>query len=490
MHPNIIIGIVFFIYIAGMLWIGLVAYRRTSNVSDYLLGGRKLSSVVTALSAGASDMSGWLLLGLPGYAYLAGYSAGWIAVGLIIGTYLNWKFIAEKLRIFTAAFGNSLTLSEYFENRFSDKSRILRTVTAIFILIFFLFYTSSGLVAGGKLFTTIFGIPYLWAVFLGGFAVIIYTFMGGFFAVCWTDAVQGLLMSFALILVPVVAIIHQGGITASLNAMSAVSPAMLNPFMETSGKAVSLISIISLLAWGLGYFGQPHILVRFMAISSSEKIPQARKIGMWWVFFCLAGALVVGFAGVGAVETKLQGADSEKVFIILIQTLLHPVMTGVCMAAILAAVMSTASSQLLVCSSALTEDIYKPFIRKNASQKELMWIGRISVLLISAFAFLLSLNPNNKVLDLVAFAWGGFGAAFGPTIILSLFWKRMTTQGAFAGILVGGVTVFVWDKLLKGGIFDVYEIVPGFIFSMIAIVIVSLLSKPPENIDKIFSLKK
>ena len=481
MQSTATIGATFIVYLAGMLAIGIFAYYRTGNLSDYLLGGRRLSSFTAALSAGASDMSGWLLLGLPGYAYAKGYEAGWIALGLLIGTYVNWRFIAARLRIYTAALGDSITLSEYFENRFNDRSRILRIVTAFFILVFFLFYTSSGLVAGGKLFESVFGLPYLWAVLGGALAVIIYTFLGGFMAVCWTDCVQGLLMLLALVIVPAIAIAGQGGWGRAAEAMRAVNPEMLTPFKVSGG----LLAIVSLMAWGLGYFGQPHILARFMAIRSSNDIPRARTIAMSWVFIGMAGALVVGFSGVGALATPLSGADTEKVFILLVQSLLHPVPAGICLAAILAAIMSTADSQLLVASSALTEDFYKPFIRKRASQKELVWVGRLTVVLIAIIAFALAMNPDNKVLDLVAFAWGGFGAAFGPAIIMSLFWKRMTKAGAFAGILTGGVTVFIWGKLLKGGLFDLYEIVPGFMLSLAAIVIASLLSKPPDTVEKL-----
>ena len=488
MQSNLTISATFIVYLAGMLAIGIIAYYRTGDLSDYLLGGRSLNSFTTALSAGASDMSGWLLLGLPGYAYAKGYEAGWIALGLLIGTYINWRFIAERLRIFTAALGDSITLSEYFENRFNDKTRILRIASAFFILVFFLFYTSSGLVAGGKLFNSVFGLPYMWAVLLGALAIIIYTFLGGFMAVCWTDCIQGLLMFLALAIVPIVAIVSLGGWGSATEAMRSVNPSLLNPFKSIDGQAISALSIISLMAWGLGYFGQPHILARFMAIRSSDEIPQARMIAMWWVFIGMAGALFVGFAGIGVFETPLKGADTEKVFILLVQSLLHPIPAGICLAAILAAIMSTADSQLLVSSSALTEDFYKPFIRKNASQKELIWVGRITVVIIAAIAFILAMNPESKVLDLVAFAWAGFGAAFGPTIIMSLFWKRMTRAGAFAGILVGGITVFIWGKFLNGGIFDLYEIVPGFILSLIAIIIASFLSKLPEDLEKsIFS---
>ena len=482
MQGEITIITTFFAYLVLMLAIGIYSYLRTKNVSDYLLGGRRLNCFTTALSAGASDMSGWLLLGLPGLAYASGMEAGWLALGLLIGTYINWKFVASRLREFTAALGDSITLSEYFENRFEDRSHIIRTVTAIFILIFFLFYTSSGLVAGGKLFESVFGLPYIWAVSIGALVIMGYTFLGGFTAVCLTDCIQGLLMFLALIVVPVVAIIHQGGWNSTFQAMRSVDPAMLNPFKSVGSGSLSALSIVSLLAWGLGYFGQPHILARFMAITSSDKIKGARNIAMWWVFMGMFGALLVGFSGIGGLEVVLKGADTEKVFIKLIELLLHPIPAGICLAAILAAIMSTADSQLLVSSSALTEDIYKPFIRKKASQKELVWVGRGTVIVVAVIAFFIAMDPHSKVLDLVAYAWAGFGATFGPAILLSLFWKRMSKMGAFAGIVTGGMVVVIW-KRLQGGIFELYEIVPGFILSVIAIVVTSYLSKPPDDIE-------
>ncbi|MEJ2627412.1 MAG: sodium/solute symporter, partial [bacterium] len=358
----------------------------------------------------------------------------------------------------------------------------IRTATAVFILIFFLFYTSSGLVAGGKLFESVFGLPYLGAVSIGALVIICYTFLGGFTAVCLTDCIQGLLMFLALIVVPLVSIIHQGGWNATFQAMRSVDPAMLNPFKSVGGGSLSVISIVSLVAWGLGYFGQPHILARFMAINSSDKMGRARMIAMWWVFIGMFGALLVGFSGIGSLEVMLKGADTEKVFIKLIELLLHPIPAGICLAAILAAIMSTADSQLLVSSSALTEDVYKPFIRKRASQNELVWVGRSAVIIIAVIAFFIAMDPESKVLDLVAYAWAGFGATFGPAILLSLFWKRMSKMGAFAGIVTGGVVVVIW-KQLQGGIFELYEIVPGFLMSMVAIILVSLLSRPPEDIE-------
>jgi sodium/proline symporter len=475
-HDGVIVGM-FLLYIVGMFAIGLIAYKRTNNLADYLLGGRRLGAFVTALSAGASDMSGWLLLGLPGYAYACGYEASWIAIGLYVGTYLNWKLVAAPLRRATEALGDSLTLSDYLENRFADSTRLLRVVSAVFILIFFLFYTASGLVAGGKLFSSVFGLPYQWAVVLGVLAIILYTSVGGFIAVCWTDAVQGVLMLLALLAVPGVAIARLGGWAQTTAAMQQVSPNMLTFFTGMDGKPLTAIAIISLLGWGLGYCGQPHILTRFMAISSDKELPKARRIAMVWVGFSLLAALVIGMVGVGSLPETLKGADSEKVFIVLVESMFHPVPAGICLAAIMAAIMSTADSQLLVCTSVITEDFYKTFFRRDASQGELIWVSRVSVVVIAGCALLLALNPNSKVLDLVAYAWAGFGAAFGPTLVLSLYWKRMTRSAALAGIISGGLTVIVW-KQLSGGIFDLYEIVPGFLLSALVIVVVTLLTAP------------
>ncbi|MBB5322382.1 sodium/proline symporter PutP [Marinobacter oulmenensis] len=475
---NIGVTITFILYILMMLGVGYVAWKRTSNLSDYILGGRSLGPLPSALSAGASDMSGWLLLGLPGYAYAAGYEAIWIAVGLLAGTWLNWLFVARRLRTYSLAAGDSLTLPSYFENRFNDTSRILRVVCAFFILLFFLFYTSSGLVAGGKLFETVFGLDYNIAIVVGTLAVVSYTFFGGFLAVSWTDVIQGLLMFAALLLVPIIAMNAAGGWDATQAAMEAKNPEFLNALTGTDGNALGAMAIISLLAWGLGYFGQPHILARFKAIRSEDDVPTARRIAVIWSGLGLLGALLVGFSAIGYFETPLD--DGERAFMLLVDAMFHPVIAGILLAAILAAIMSTADSQLLVSSSALAEDFYKAIFRKDASQKELVWVGRFAVVGIAIIALLLGLDPDSKVLELVSYAWAGFGAAFGPALILSLFWKGMNRAGAIAGIIVGGVTVVVWGNI-SGGIFDLYEIVPGFILAAIAIVVVSKVSGTPHQ---------
>ena len=475
-----IVGATFIVYICLMMFIGYLAWRRTKNLSDYILGGRRLGSWVTAMSASASDMSGWLLLGLPGYAYAAGMEAGWIALGLLVGTYVNWRLVAARLRHYSVIAGDSQTLPEFFENRFHDETRLLRTVSAIFILLFFLFYTSSGLVAGGKLFNAVFDLPYHWAVTAGALVIVIYTFFGGFLAVSWTDLFQGLLMALALLIVPLIAISGLGGWGATLSSVSETNPALLNALTNVKNEPLGLLAIISLMAWGLGYFGQPHILARFKAIRSVTEIPAARRIAVSWVSITLICAVLVGLVGIGYLEQPLQGADTEKVFILLVDALFHPVVAGLCLAAILAAIMSTADSQLLVSAAALTSDLYKPFFRRAASEQELIWTGRVAVLVIAMIGLVLAWDPERKILDLVAYAWAGFGAAFGPTLILSLYWRRMNRYGALAGIIVGGLTVVIW-KQLSGGLFDIYEIVPGFIFSMLSIVVISLLTHTPEK---------
>jgi sodium/proline symporter len=475
MSASYSVAITFFLYLGIMLWIGIWAYKKTNNLSDYILGGRSLGPWPSALSAGASDMSGWLLLGMPGYAYVAGWEASWLGLGLIIGTYLNWLIVAPRLRVYSQLAGDSLTLPQYFSNRFNDKVAI-RVISAFFILLFFLFYTSSGLVAGGKLFESVFGMDYTVAVTVGTLAVVSYTFFGGFLAVAWTDLVQGLLMAAALMIVPVVAFMELGDSPSVILAASNVE--LLDPFTKATGEALGWISIVSLLAWGLGYFGQPHILARFKAIRSKDDIPAARRIAVTWTLLGLLGAFFVGIAGIGYFETPL--ADSETVFISLVQALFHPLVAGFLLAAILAAIMSTADSQLLVSSAAFTEDFYKSIFNKEAKPESLVKIGRFAVVGTATVAWILALNPESSVLGLVSYAWAGFGAAFGPAVILSLFWARMNRQGCLAGILVGGITVVVW-KQLSGGLFDIYEIVPGFIFAMIAIIVVSLLTPEPEK---------
>ena len=473
---NFAVPMTFCVYIVVMLVIGLVAYRRTQNASDYFLGGRRLSPLSAGLSAGASDMSGWLLLGLPGYAYTAGYEALWLAGGLLLGKYMNWRITAKRLRSYSIV-TESLTLPEFLSHRFHDRSKALEIVSAFFILLFFLFYTSSGLVAGGKLFETVFGIDYTTAAIIGTICILSYTLFGGFLAVCWTDVVQGLLMAAALLIVPIAAI--QGGSGNLVSDLSAINPALLDLWHDVNGSPLSAIVVISLLAWGLGYCGQPHILARFQACRSNRGLTVARRIEMTWVTLSMVGAVSVGMVGLVYV-TKNGGAlqDPEQIFLLLVNSIFHPVIAGILLAAVLAAVMSTIDSQLLVCSSAFAEDFYKQILRKNASSEEIVKVGRLAVLGIAICALFLAMSPNSSVLGLVSYAWAGFGAAFGPVIIASLYWRRLNRHGALAGIVVGGLTVVVW-KQLSGGLFDVYEILPGFIFSTLAMILVALLTNAP-----------
>ena len=468
--------ITFLIYIAAMILIGFIAYRATKNFSDYILGGRSLGSFVTALSAGASDMSGWLLMGLPGAIFVAGLSESWIAIGLIVGAWLNWLFVAGRLRVHTEHNHNALTLPDYFSHRFEDESRMLRIFSALVILVFFTIYCASGVVAGARLFESSFGVPYEYALWIGAAATILYVFIGGFLAVSWTDTVQATLMIFALLITPVFVILALGDMGTAMATIEAQNPANFDMF-----RGLSFVAIISLLAWGLGYFGQPHILVRFMAADSIKTIPNARRIGMTWMILTLAGAVAVGFLGTAyfADHPEQAGAVSqngERVFMELVKILFNPWVAGIILSGVLAAVMSTLSAQLLVSSSALTQDFYKAMLRKNASQTELVWVGRGMVLLIALIAIGIASNPDSKVLGLVSYAWAGFGAAFGPVVLISLLWKRMTRNGALVGMLVGAVTVVVWKEFIGLGL---YEIIPGFIFASIAIYVVSKMGAEP-----------
>lgn len=487
---NIAITSTFLVYLFAMLAIGYIAYQRTANSSDYFLGGRTLGPLPAALSAGASDMSGWLLLGVPGYAYAVGLESLWLVGGLLVGSWLNWLICAKRLRTYSITANNSLTIPGYLANRFNDNSKVIQLISAFFILLFFLFYTSSGLVAGGKLFETVFGLDYSVAVILGTVCVVSYTLFGGFLAVAWTDVVQGLLMSAALIVVPIV--IMDADFSQLGMALELKNPELLTVFNDIKGHPLSIITIISLIAWGLGYFGQPHILARFKATRSNKDLTTARRISVLWTALSMTGAVMIGLVGLLYVDSNLTNelADPEKIFILLVNAAFHPVVAGILLAAILAAIMSTADSQLLVSSSALAEDFYKKLLNENASEKRIVLIGRLGVVSLATIAMLLALKPDSSVLGLVSYAWAGFGAAFGPVLLLSLFWKRMNRNGALAGIIVGALTVVIW-KELSGGIFDIYELLPGFIFASIAVVITSLVSAPPaDDVQAMFDTYK
>lgn len=464
------------VYMAICLGLGVLAWRRTRNLGDFILGGRSLGSWVTALSAQSTDMSGWLLMGLPGLAYASGFDGIWLLLGLVAGTWLNWRWIAAPLRETTERLGNSLTLPDFFERRYEDHSRVLRSLSAFFILVFFVFYTSSGFVAAGRLFESLFGLPYFEAMFWGSIVMLAYTFLGGFLAVSWSDVLQGTLMFIALVLVAVLGVSMAGGFATTFERLETLDATLLDPFVADAGEALGWVGILSLLGWGLGYAGQPHILARFMAAKSVEHITVARRVAMLWVVIVLVAAVFVGLSGRLVLPEPLVGTDTEKVFILMSTTYLHPALAGLCLAGIMAAVMSTASAQLLVASSAFTQDFYGSLFRPQASTAELLWAGRLSVLVIAVLAFIIALDPSSTVLELVAWAWAGFGAAFGPAVILSLYDARTTRNGVLAGIVVGGVTVIFWKQFASlGGLFALYELVPGFTLSLLVTMGVSRL---------------
>lgn len=574
---NIPIAVMFIAYSALMLFIGFYFYRQNKSTEDYFLGGRSMGPVVSALSAGASDMSGWLLMGLPGALYVSGFVDSYIAIGLTIGASLNWIFVAKRLRIYTSVVSNSLTIPDYFETRFSDDKHILRVVCAAVILIFFTFYVSSGLVSGAKLFEEVFGIRYDYALTTGTFIIVAYTFLGGYKAVCWTDMIQGLLMILALVVVPIVMFLQLGSfkevasyiahsdesskkivqiqndipnilkniksvesqakiqvLIESLNETQdrSISSAKLDEKLKTDSQiqaffnndlstaifsrdfakrlsealeandfarlenllaawqyipfvakdrlswlsGVSLVGIISALAWGLGYFGQPHILVRFMSIRSTKDIPAATFIGIAWMAICLIAACFIGMLGVAYVNKfNLSLQDPERIFIVMSQLLFNPWIAGILLSAILAAIMSTASSQLLVSSSTIAEDFYKKIFKQEASEAMVLRLGKVGVLVVALIAFVISTDKNSSVLSIVAYAWAGFGASFGSVMLFSLFWSRMTRIGAIAGMISGAVVVVAWKQLFADT--GVYEIIPGFVVASLAIIIFSLASK-------------
>ena len=471
------------LYFVAMLGIGLFAYKNsTSDMSGYLLGGQKVSPQVTALSAGASDMSGWMLMGLPGAMFVMGYETIFIAIGLTLGALINYIVVAPKLRVFTEVANDALTIPEFFANRFCQPKGSVRIISAVIIVLFFTLYTSAGLVAGGKLFESAFGLSYHLGLIVTLAVVVSYTLLGGFLAVSMTDFVQGCIMFLALVLVPVVAYQQFDGVS-DLNNFAQQSI----PSFSASMGDISFWALLSSLAWGLGYFGQPHIIVRFMAIRSVADIKIARTIGMSWMLVTIIGALATGLVGVAyANKFALVVEDPETIFIIFSNLLFHPLISGFLMAAILAAIMSTISSQLLVSASSLTEDIYRLKAGKQASESESVRIGRYGVAGVAVMAMLLALDSSNSILSLVSNAWAGFGAAFGPLVLYSLYYKKLTHKAAVAGIITGAVTVLFWiyaPILSDGNTLSsiVYEIVPGFILSSAVIWLVSRISTAPNE---------
>ena len=472
------------IYMAAMLYIGWYSYKKTSNLTDYVLGGRSLGPAVTALSAGAADMSGWLLMGLPGGIYVSGLANAWIAIGLTIGAYLNWLLVAPRLRSYTHVANDSITIPGYLENRFKDDTKLLRMVSGIVILLFFTFYVSSGMVAGAVFFQSSFDLDYHTGLLLVSAVVVTYTLFGGFLAVSYTDFVQGLMMLLALMLVPILGFSKTGGVTETFDTIRAIDPALLDLF-----KGTTFLGIISTAAWGLGYFGQPHILTRFMAITTVRETKSARRIGMGWMIFSLIGTILTALIGLAyfTQNPQLKLNNPEAVFIELGQIFFHPLFAGFMLAAVLAAIMSTISSQLIVTSSALTEDLYKVLLKKNGTDKQYVFFGRMAVLAVAIIAAFLAWEENETILGLVAYAWAGFGAAFGPVIILSLYWRKMTNWGAILGMIAGALTVIIWKNVGLGD--TMYEIVPGFIINFIVSVVVSYFTyKPNAEIEKEFDL--
>ena len=480
----VIIGAIFALYLGLMVFIGVRNYSKTDTLSKYLLGGRSLNAWVSAMSAQASDMSGWLLIGLPGTAYViytGTLEAIWTAIGLWLGTYLNWLFVAKRLRKYTFISQDSITIPDFFENRFRDTKHILRLVSGVFIVIFFLVYTSSQFAAGGKLFTTIFGVDYKVGLIIGAVIILAYTTLGGFNAVCSTDTIMGATMFVALIIVPIFALNNVGGSDALAQRLSELTPESLGFFPEENGHINTLL-LASCLGWGLGYFGQPHILVRFMAIKSPDEVQKSRIIAMIWVSITLAAAIIVGVIGKAMMPDL---ADGETVFMEMINGMFNPVIAGILMTAILAAIMSTASSQLLVTASSISRDILATILKKDTEGKGIVWASRIAVVVVSVVAIIMALDPDSSVFGLVSCAWGGFGSAFGPMILFALFWRRMTLPGAIAGMITGGVVDLFWYNM-SGGIFDIYEIIPGFLFSSLVIIVVSLATKVPKEITDEF----
>ncbi|MGY6552226.1 MAG: sodium/proline symporter PutP [Erythrobacter sp.] len=484
-------------YFVLMLVIGLYAWRKsTADSEGYLLAGRNLPPSVAALSAGASDMSGWLLLGLPGALYTAGLVEAWIGIGLFLGAVANWVLVAPRLRAQTESFGNALTIPQFLANRFPESGTALRVTSAVIIVAFFTVYTAAGLVGGGKLFETAFAglLPnlglsdYMLGILITAGIVLAYTMIGGFLAVSLTDFVQGLIMMLALVIMPLVVIFGPGG-----EAGDSIGRVPVEGFLDIT-YGLTAVGFISAITWGLGYFGQPHIIVRFMAINTLEQVARARNVGLSWMAVSLAGAIGMGLAGRAFADRNgIVVEDPETIFIVLAQLLFHPAVTGFLYAALLAAIMSTISSQLLVSSSSLTEDFYRLFLRRNASEREAVNVGRISVALVSVAAIIMASNPDSQVLGLVANAWAGFGAAFGPLILLALMWHGekntgMTGAGAVAGLISGAGVVAIWiamgwNREFLGGP-GLYEIVPGFVISMAAIILVSKATQPKPQLAR------
>ena len=504
-HICIMLAII--VYLGCMIYVGYRCSKNNHDSSDFYLGGRKLGPLVTAMSAEASDMSSWLLMGLPGLAYLTGVAdAGWTAIGLAIGTYVNWKIVAKRIRRYTHVAGNAITLPSFFSNRYRDDRRILQSIAAIFIVIFFIPYTASGFAACGKLFASLFGVKYTTAMIISALVIVGYTTLGGFLAASTTDFIQSIIMSIALIIVFGFGVSVAGGVSAVVEHAQSL-PGYLT--MHTTYDPVSgtqqpypIINIVSMIAWGLGYFGMPHILLRFMAIEDEEKLNLSRKVATTWVVISLAVAVLIGIIGLAMTAAGelpvLEGSNSETIIVQIANLLsqhgiLPALLGGTILAGILASTMSTADSQLLAASSSVSSDLLGRFLKKG-DKKNSMYVDRITLFLIALIAIFLARDPNSSVFNIVSFAWAGFGAVFGPVVLFSLFWKRSNWQGALAGMVSGGAMVFIWKYLVRplGGAWDIYELLPAFLVASAMIIIVSLLTKAPsqEIIDEFESVSK
>lgn len=451
---------------------GMLAWRRNANLADFLLGGRSLGPWLTAFGAEAADMSGWLLMGLPGLAYAAGFQSVWLALGLLIGTYCNWRWVARPLRHETERLGDVLTLPEYFARRYPGETRLPRLLAAIFILLFLTFYASSGFVAAGRLLETLFGLPYPLAVALGAAALLLYSFCGGLLAASWADMLNGVLVLLALVLTASVSLYLNGGFDGVVNSLEAFNPALLSPWLTADGDSLGWMGILSLLAWGLGYPGQPQILAHFMGVRREQDIALSTKVAMFWLVLVLAAAIIVGYTGIGVLDRPLRGVEVENVFIYLSLQTFPPLLAALCLSGVLAAVLGSTASKMLVAASAFSEDIYHGVLRREGQPSRLLWISRAALILLALAAYVLALNPRNTVLALVAHSWAGFGAAFGPPLLFSLYWQATTRAGVLAGMAAGGATVLLWG-FMRDGWFDLYELLPGFILSSLAVFVVS-----------------
>lgn len=496
--------VAFVLYLLMMIVIGALYSRKSSNTEEYFLGGRNLGGFVAALSAQASDMSGWLLMGLPGAIFVWGINGGdgWCAVGLLIGTILNWLIVASRLRKYTIKAGNAVTLPMFFENRYRDQKRILMLISSIIIVIFFAVYCASALAAGGKLFQSIFGIDYKIALTLGALVILIYTFLGGFMAVCVTDFIQGTLMLIALLAVPIFAVVFMGNagtsVSAGLSDAIAENPGFVNLF-----HGATPVGVISGLAWGLGYFGMPHILVRFMAVKNEKEMTKSKGVAITWVTISLIMAAVIGIVGRAYMDfDKMNEVGTEKIFIEMIKKVFTeemnaPIVAGIFLCGILAAIMSTADSQLLVSASAVAEDIFKGVVKKDATDKLVMMISRGTIVVIAIIAYFIAWNPDSSVMALVSDAWAGLGSAFGPLVLMSLFWKRTNLPGAIAGLVSGAAVVIFWDYIpvvsgaTVGAATGLYSLAVGFPVSLFFVIVVSLMTAAPskEIVDEFEAVK-